>query len=383
MGNRVTRICVISNYYPTDIDPIYSFVDEVVSGFVDQGIECFVISPQSVWEREHKAHTRVKQTKGGNELKIFCPKYLTLSNKRIGGLDCQKIAVENYCAAAYKSFKKYVGNCDLIYGHFLRMSGIAAGYIAQKENIPCVVACGESSFDASLSLYRQFSDALSGVRGVICVSSEIKRELEGLSVLHGLKAVEVIPNGVDLDKFHKKDMIDTRHKLGIPEDKFIISFVGHFIDRKGIRKVINAVNKIDGCYGIFIGGSELPEQCDKALFVGKVSHDKLGDYYSASDTFVLPTLAEGCCNSIIEAQGCCLPIITSDRPFNADIVDNESALLVDPESDEQIIKAVRTLMESKQDRERLSSWSEKKSQERDIRTRVNRIIDFINRVVEA
>ncbi len=64
------------------------------------------------------------------------------------------------------------------------------------------------------------------------------------------------------------------------------------------------------------------------------------NYICASDVFVLPTTAEGCCNAIIEAMGCGLPIVSSDRAFNYDILNEENSILVDPESVDEIDNAI-------------------------------------------
>ena len=376
------KICIISNYYPSEFDPIYSFVDEVVCGFADRDIECVVITPTSITEKEHKAHSRKKKSREGKIISIYCPPYLSVSDKRILGIDLQRITCENSIKSAYKAYKKFAADSDLIYGHFLNLSGITASYIAKREKKPCIVACGESSFDTAKSIYELYKDEIRGIDGIVSVSTENQQILKSMGLLNESTQIRVIPNGVDLTKFYPIAQEKARKELGLSLNTFIVAFVGHFIERKGIGKVVEAINQVPGAYGLFIGGTELPYKCEKAIFVGKVPHDKLRLYLSASDVFVLPTLNEGCCNSILEAQACGLPIISSNRAFNEDILPLGSAMLIDPLSMSELVKSLEKVKESPDLRKQLKKESIRLSKERDIQLRIDNIIRFIDEITE-
>ena len=99
---------------------------------------------------------------------------------------------------------------------------------------------------------------------------------------------------------------------------------------------------------------------------------------NCADIFVLPTLHEGCCNAIIEAMACGLPIVSSDRDFNHDILDETCSILIDPTNTKEIAKAIKTLKENKSLRDKLSQGAIDKSQTLTIDRRAKKIIDFIN-----
>ncbi len=80
------------------------------------------------------------------------------------------------------------------------------------------------------------------------------------------------------------------------------------------------------------------------LFCGEVNHSDIVYYLNASDVFVLPTKAEGCSNAIVEALACHLPIVSSDMPFNYDILKNDyNSILINPNSSKEIQNAIMEL----------------------------------------
>ncbi len=379
---RIKKICVIANYYPTDTDPIYSFLDEVVSEFADNSVECHVITALSKSEKKHVANDRTKITKQGNAVHIYCPRYKVFPSRKIGNLNTVRFSGLSYYRAIYKVFKKHIGTCDVIYAHFLSLAGICASMLGKKLGIPCVVACGESSFEPAMLTYNEFKKEIYNISGFVTVSSQINKELRELGFVKDDTKIVVLPNSVDKEKFYQQDRLACREELNIPSDKFIISFVGHFIERKGIHEIIDAINSLDDVYALFVGDKELPKECKNILFVGKVPHDKLALYYNASDVFVLPTKNEGCCNAIVEAQSCGLPIISTDAPFNYDILNKDSAIFINPTSKDEIAQAIKLLRDDIELRNNLSKASLILSVNRGIKERAKLILNFMDNIYE-
>jgi hypothetical protein len=138
------RICVITNGYPTKDDPTYAFIRPVVEGFADHGVECTVIAPQSVTGsvlkgKKSRPEMWMDTTKGGNQIKIFQPKFLSLSNIRVFGIHLSTFLRD---LAIQKCFKKNKISADVLYGHFWDC-GIAVAKISNKNTISHVfVATG-------------------------------------------------------------------------------------------------------------------------------------------------------------------------------------------------------------------------------------------------
>ena len=97
--------------------------------------------------------------------------------------------------------------------------------------------------------------------------------------------------------------------------------------------------------------------------------------------FVLPTLHEGCCNAIIEAIACGLPVISSDLSFNWDILDKTNSILIDPNDVDGIACAIKLLKDDVQMRDSLSEGALKTAVEHTLHNRALKIEKFINDVL--
>lgn len=114
------------------------------------------------------------------------------------------------------------------------------------------------------------------------------------------KNIHIIPNGVDIDRFVPDKNESNKKKLfnefGIPEDSFIILFVGNEFKRKGLDYIIDALEIIDDKIHLFVLGGADKTPYLKALennnsssrvhFTGRRSDAPY--FFSAADLFILP-----------------------------------------------------------------------------------------------
>ena len=193
----------------------------------------------------------------------------------------------------------------------------------------------------------------------------------------------VLPNSINESIFRKINKVEARNKLNISRDSFVIAFCGRFNNRKGAFRLEQALNMIDDpdIKSVFIGmpetGQSRKPSCKGIHFCGSLPHEKVALYLNAADVFVLPSLAEGCSNSIVEALACGLPIISSDLSFNYDILDNSNAILIDPNNVEAIKNAILKLRDNDELREGMAVNSLCKVKDLTIEKRVSRIVNFI------
>lgn len=377
---KILHICIITPGYASSLRPVYTFVEQLVTEFAFLGIKCSVIAPFSITKKfirgiPFECKHEIRRTIYGNEIEIFRPRFISFSKFRLFGI---RLSGYWHRYAINKTLLRFKTKPDVLYSHFW-ISGIECYQYAYENNIPLFVSTGESIIP-NINYGREFhlSEFREYVSGVICVSEKNKTE----SIKKGFTNLEkciVLPNGVDLLKFRKKDKRESRKALGFSDGDFIVAFIGHFSIRKGSSRVASAINSLNDkeIKSFFIGNGPLLPACEGILFRGQIKHDKIPDYLNCADVFVLPSLHEGCSNAIIEAMACGLPIIASDLPFNKDILNCENSILIEPNDIESIAKAIKILKDNSLQREILSRGALKTAEGLSIRRRAESIINFI------
>lgn len=135
---------------------------------------------------------------------------------------------------------------------------------------------------------------------------------------------------------HKEKLV-LREKLGIKEDKVIIS-VGRFSYLNGYGKgydvLLRAAQEMDKNIGWYIVGGQPNEEFAKLTresgltnfhYIDFKKKEELQEYYKASDVFVLMTVSDVWGLVVNEAMACGLPVITTDKCMaGLDLVEEET-----------------------------------------------------------
>lgn len=375
------NILISASGYPSPSVPYAAFVQNIAEEMARQGHKITVVAPQSLTKsliRRIPVLPKIEvQNKNGIEITIIRPRVITLG----GGWGARFTNLFNRIAVCSASQK--LSPPDIIYAHFWSSADNILNYAIKKE-LPLFVATGEDviDFDSNVKECR-LNLIKKHTKGVICVSTKNMEE----SIGHGLTEPEkcrVFPNAVNPEVFHLIDKTLARKILDYSESDFIIAYCGRFNHRKGVSRVSDAIKYLgdNSIKSIFIGDladnyNKKPD-CRNILFMGKLSHDKIPLYLNAADVFVLPTLAEGCPNSVVEAMACGLPVISSDLPFNYDILDDTNSILINPMNITEIAEAIRRLKSDEVFRISLRKGAINSARDLTISKRVSHILSFIN-----
>ena len=374
------NICIVSENYPADGHPFYAFVENLCVNITKQGHNVTVIAPQSLTKILIRGVKKLQYKSVAKGVTIIRPIYITVGRFSVlFNYFTFRLAVGRVFLDIYKKI-------DVCYGHFWH-SAYSIYPFTKKYNIPLFVATGECEIELHKYIRRgKLEKFIDYVKGVICVSTKNKEE----SIAAGLTKEEkciVIPNAIDNNIFKVLNRTEARRRYNISEEDFVIAFVGGFIQRKGPGRIAAAINMLndEGIKAIFIGYChngiiEYPD-CRGIIFRDQLKHDETPIALNAADVFVMPTLHEGCCNAIIEAMACGLPIISSDRSFNYDVLNESNSILIDPMSIEEIANAIQYLKSNKIAYRRLKCGAIETSRMLTIQERSKKIIEFIkNRI---
>ena len=380
--NRLFSIVIITSNYPTSAQPQNgAFVQQIVRALALKRLKCHVIKPTSIFDRRYgKLDERLSLDLSvkENQITVLKPKYLSTSSKKILFFNTFRVTQSNYRRSVSRELRKINPQPDILYGHFLYPSGAVVNQLGKKLGIPSIAAVGESSFDLidnhiGVEKSRRDFEGICGILSVSRRNTEYCRE-----VLHiPPEKILTIPNGVDRTLFYPRDRFEMRKKIGLPLNMTIIAFCGHFIERKGPQNLLRAVERLENIGVVLLGNGALKLESDRILFKGVVKHSKVPEWLSASDMFVLPTLTEGSCNSIIEAMACGIPVISSVGDFNDNILNDKVALRINPTNTGAIREAIIKLSSDEELRKRMSEAALKQSKKFDINERADTIFNWM------
>jgi glycosyltransferase involved in cell wall biosynthesis len=238
-------------------------------------------------------------------------------------------------------------DCWAITGHCVHFEDIGC-YKWQSRCYKCpALAAYPSSgfFDSSFRNYREKKQLFNSVENltIVPVCAWLK-DIVKASYLQN-KNIQTIPNGIDTAIFKPVSSTRLREKLSL-EGKFII------------LAAANVWNKTKGLYDIF----ELSEKLDKETIIvmAGLTGDKikqlpsdikgightenvyeLVELYSLSDVLVNPTYQDTLPTISIESLACGTPVITYNTGGCAEVVDDETGIVVERGDQAGLLNAVR------------------------------------------
>lgn len=166
--------------------------------------------------------------------------------------------------------------------------------------------------------------------------------------------VEVIPNGVDINKF-KPD--GEKYEIYLP--KPVIFCAGALIKQKRIDLAIKAVSKLKNVSLLVTGKGELEEEINKLgnKLLGKrfrlinANFEEISSIYRSVDLFTLPSEDYQAFEIVlVEAMASGIGVVANEDPIREEIV-GEGGILVDPTNINKYSEALKKAL--------LSNWKEK------------------------
>lgn len=375
-------------WYPNAIEKYRNvFFRNLIYAIAEEGVKCTVISPVS-YVRYGVNINKIPQytqetTPRGSVVSVYYPRIFSASSKQIGNFNTEVITERLFEEGAIKQALKLEEKFDAVYGHFFLYGGLAAIRIGRKLGIPSFVAFGECDYESQIQKTHGdlTKEQIDGLSGVISVSTKNANRLKKTGLFDNIPII-IAPNSIDNGLFYQKNKKECREKFGLPQDKFIVGFVGGFIERKGDKRLLEAVNRFEDIYLVFAGRGSEPPHGEKVLFCEPLEHELIPDFMNALDLFCLPTLSEGSCNAVIEAMACGIPVISSNCDFNDDVLDDKNSIRINPNSVDEIYDAIKTLYTSREKREELSREALLSARQLNISMRAQKILKFIYGIVE-
>lgn len=228
--------------------------------------------------------------------------------------------------------------------------------------------------------------------GIIGVSEAAKLRVD----VKYLDKYKTIYNGVDLNLFKPaSNKSELREKLCLPDDKFILIFVGQQIKSKGIFDIIEAlrilkVNNEDLPLTLLIGTAK--NEYIKLILQEKIQEYGLNNYcllkpqqnnifewMQAADALIIPSYpgSEGMPRVLYEAMACGCIAIGSNIDGIKEIIDEEFGILIEPGNAKNIATNISKIMKEKDLQAKLRLKGRQRAEELfDIKKHTNEIEKF-------
>ncbi len=181
---------------------------------------------------------------------------------------------------------------------------------------------------------------------------------------------------VDVDHFRslspdrKRIRQNKRGELGIPEEAYVILYVGKLVKDKGVEDLIAAFKAVAAenqtSYLLIVGHGDYEEDLKRIsakhpriIFTGNIEYERVHEAYFASDLFILPTYHDAWGLVINEALACDLPVITTTASgASLEIIDKRS--IVDPGDTNALSERIKEVLRGEYGRvegEPLGYWN--------------------------
>jgi len=181
-------------------------------------------------------------------------------------------------------------------------------------------------------------------------------------------AIDVIPNGVELDRFSPAETTKSSEVLRLLT-------VGRLSVIKRVEMLIDMVQILhrDGCqvHLTIVGGGQMEQQlrqmvAEKNLsniieITGRLDPEKMPQVYQQNDIFVSASMQEGMSNAMLEAMASGLPIVTT-RCEGVEELIKDNGIIVDKAQADQIAKAIKRLAEAAESRKEISVAARKQAE---------------------
>jgi glycosyltransferase involved in cell wall biosynthesis len=246
------------------------------------------------------------------------------------------------------------GAYDVVHAHY-GLSGVPALF---RHRTPLVVTLHGS--DALVGRVQPFISRVVCrlADAVIVVSKGIQARIPG----------DLIPCGIDLERFAPRDRGAARARLGLPAHRRIVLFP--FDPARKVKRYELARAAI-----ALLG--DLDVEC---VTVSGIRNEEMPWYYSAADAMLLCSASEGSPTSVKESLACNVPVVSTDVGDVAQIMDGLDGCAICPDDAASLAAGLRRVLEPS-GRPALDGRSA--MQRYDQRRIARAIIDVYRRVVRA
>jgi teichuronic acid biosynthesis glycosyltransferase TuaC len=365
----VPRLAVVSSYFPIRAEPHRGHSAYQTLRRMTSRMEIEVFCPLAVYPSflrpRNFSYIRADPGYSPPDVRARYIEYpaLPLVSRPWNGAVCAR-----YVLPHLERFKP-----DLILSYYVYPDGYAAVSCGKRLGVPVIVGAIGSDINRIPDRISTFltSKALREASFVLTVSEHLRDEAVRLGA--SPERTRAVRNGCDTSEFRLADRAQARNRLGLDAESEVAVFVGWIAPTKGLRELVDAVTRLRVshprlqlfCIGEGAFQAELEARAsnagsrDRIRFLGRCGSPEVASWLAAANVFCLPSYAEGCPNSVIEALACGRPVVGTRVGGIPELVDSESGILVAPRDSEALAEALGEALSRPWNERRISERSQR------------------------
>jgi glycosyltransferase involved in cell wall biosynthesis len=345
------KVCILTSSFPRDEeDPAGPFVYQLATSLANKGLNIEVLCPHDHGFPYSEYRGKLSITRFPyfypTKYQSLCYGYGILPNLRKSMLArCQLpsfiMAEILYCLRLVNKH-----GVDIIHAHWSLPQGLTGIICKHISKIPCVTTLHGSDIYGLRYPGLKWLNAKVIKHSDACTanSSETARMAQHISMKDD---IAVVPMGVN-PRFLSAARGRNAQQTGSEAGEKRILYAGRLIDLKGVDYLIRALpavlKKFSETKLVVVGAGPMKDDLmnlsarlslsDKVIYIDKVPQEKLLEFYTSANLFVLPSIVnekgetEGLGVVLLEAMACGLPVVGSDVGGIPDIIkDGETGLL--------------------------------------------------------
>lgn len=302
--------------------------------------------------------------------------------------------------------RKKIKTMDVLHAHHPFISGQQALSLGKRYDIPVVFTnhtryhvvaryavpfVPERLSRAVLEAYMPYFTAQCDL--VVAPSFGVKRSLEEIGVTC---PIEVIPNGVDVERLRNPAAPLSKGDLGLSDKAVVAITVSRLGPEKNLPFLLNAFKQVarelPNLHLVIIGkGREeeyleemvrMLEMAGRVHLVGEVPYEEVPNWLALGDFFVITSVNESHPLSVLEALAAGLPVIGIPCPGVEDTIVNGVNGLWSPQDAHAFAAQMRRLTQEPELRARLAAGARETSGQYDIHNTSAALLAHYERLVE-
>jgi teichuronic acid biosynthesis glycosyltransferase TuaC len=222
-----------------------------------------------------------------------------------------------YAGSLLRAVHRRRNDFDVILGSWAYPDGYAAVALGRLLGIPTVVKLHGSDMNVVAELAgprAMLRWALPRATRIVAVSRPLAKKAQAFGV--AADRIDVVLNGVDQTLFRVADRSAARRALGLPQDGFMVLYVGRIEREKGVLELVQAfqglLRRLPDARLVMVGDGSARQRLMElarpmgasATFVGARPLHEIPKWLASCGLLALPSWNEGTPNVVLEALAC-------------------------------------------------------------------------------